>query len=387
MASQDAVLLLGNEDEKLKRFLSRLGYRIFGCSGETPLPNVLASQSVDIIVIDARTDLDCGSLCDFLRTDDTTKRVPILFLGEQSAQIQKLKEEGYEKIDYLEGPISPGLVMSRLATLLRVGKISGLGERNASIAEVLAAQRDLNDKIKRELEQARHIQQSLLPVELPRDERFEIVATYRPLEEVGGDVYFVALQLDGRLLVHVADVTGHGMSAALIGSMTRLAFAAAPTSTAAEHLSGMNRLLTPLLPTGTFVTAESFYYNPSTNVAECARAGHPPYLYVSKAEKKVTRILPDGFPIGLLEDNDYAAAQVTLQAGDSLVLFTDGLTEAQNRSFECYGESRLNGSIVRAAECASAEEMLANIMGDFEDFIDGRRLKDDVTLLVLRRRK
>ena len=385
MANHDSVLLLGNEDEKIQRFLGRLGYSLFTYDGRRPLPELLSCQAIDAIIVDARTEFDCVALCEYLRSDECARKIPLLYLGSNAVEMQKLKDLGYERMEFLEPPLSPGLVMSRLATQLRLRKFSGLEDRSAGMADVLIAQRDLTAHFTKELEEARSIQRSLLPAALPQDPRYHVAACYRPLDEVGGDWYHVSVEKSGIVILQVADVTGHGLSAALVSSMTRLAFYAGERTEVEKHLSGMNSLLTPQLPEGRFVTMASCFYDPKSGELQCARAGHPAVLHLSHTAGEVKKLCPDGFPVGLLEDADYGVAKTQMAARDLLVLYTDGLVEAQNRSFEQYGEQRLIESILHCAKVQSASEALQNIMREFESFIDGRRLKDDVTLVVLQR--
>src|SRR4029079_8459183 len=138
--------------------------------------------------------------------------------------------------------------------------------------------------------EARSIQLALLPTSLPKSSKFEIAASYQPLEEVGGDWYYARTEKSGQVSMVIADVTGHGLSAAFIGTMTKLAMTAADRENPAERLFHMNRLMAPQLPDGRFVTMPSVLYTPETGEVQAGRAGHPPALLLHTATNEVVRL-------------------------------------------------------------------------------------------------
>ncbi|NDC38700.1 MAG: serine/threonine-protein phosphatase, partial [Proteobacteria bacterium] len=146
-----------------------------------------------------------------------------------------------------------------------------------------------------------------------------------------------------------------------------------------------NRLLAPQLPGGRFVTMASVLVDPTTGETVTARAGHPPCIVISGSGNAPAVIAPDGFPLGFLEDSTYGCQSLVLHPGDALVMVTDGITEACNRSNKMFG----NEGVIRAAQRSiggPAREMVAAILTELSQFCDGRIMKDDVTLLVLKRR-
>ena len=269
--------------------------------------------------------------------------------------------------------------------MLRLRKLAGTDERQGSLAEINASLRDNNLKFKKELDEARAIQQSLLPLALPKDSRIDLAVSYQPLDEVGGDWYF-ANQSDGKQLsLQIADVSGHGLSAAFIGSMAKLAMTAAGREQPHELLMEMNRLLAPQIPAGRFVTMGSCLYDPATGKVSWARAGHPPALIVRRASNTVAQLLGGGFAVGIFEDSSYMLVEDTLEVGDALLMFTDGITEAQDRSGDAFGLQRLSGALVNSARTASCSDILRHILDVFDQFRGERLIRDDVTLLLLKR--
>jgi len=152
-----------------------------------------------------------------------------------------------------------------------------------------------------------------------------------------------------------------------------------------ELMKEMNALMTPNLPEGRFVTMFSYLYDPATGGLDYARAGHPPALALSRASNTVQQLKTDGFAIGFFEGGSYGPGHVDLAIDDIVIAFTDALPESQNRSGATYDYGRME-QVLRATDSEqSAADVLMSILDDFDDFREERILKDDVTLIVLKR--
>jgi len=383
--SLDALLIVGSQDRKLQCFLSKLGYDLIDAGDGNQLNRLISNTVVDLILIDSRMELDGLSLCDYLRNNDLTKQIPIVFLAADYDQKRELESRKYERVECLEIPYSVGTVTSRIATQLRLRKLAGAENPHASLLEMNAALRDLNQRLKAELEQARAIQLGLLPKSLPVDPRFELAALYQPLEEVGGDWYYARLTEGGKLSIQIADVSGHGLSAALVGSMAKLAISAAREDDPVGLLRAVNRLMTPQLPEGRFVTMASCLFDPRSGLIHFANAGHPPALLIRRESGVVEELKGQGFAIGFFEDGDYEPVEREMSINDILVLMTDGITEIRNRGNEVYGSQRLSKVVADSRTGISAAQLTNQILSSVDEFRDGRMLKDDVTLLILKR--
>ncbi|MCB0336815.1 MAG: serine/threonine-protein phosphatase, partial [Bdellovibrionales bacterium] len=279
-----------------------------------------------------------------------------------------------------------GILASKIATELRLRKIAGADETTANIGEINARLRELNDCFTKQLKEARDIQMDVVPKSLPFDERFDMCAAYEPLEDVGGDWYFARQLPSGRLSVQIADVTGHGLSAAFIACMTKLALMAADKENPAELLTEMNKLMSTCIPAGKFVTMFSYLYDPETGKLGYARAGHPPALLLKRKEGLVKQLTGEGFAVGFFEDSEYKMETEQLDIGDVLMVYTDVLPESQNMSGQTYDYERMSNVLLRSAEDASSAEILRSILEDFDEFRDGRILKDDLTSIVIKRK-
>jgi serine phosphatase RsbU (regulator of sigma subunit) len=381
----DSILFLGGRDEKLAKFLQKLGYRVVERDDQVTLADLVAQANLDIVVIDNRQLGEAADLCGFLRSQESTKALPIVLLAtERSPQlVEELSE--FDRVELMPEPISIGALAGKIATELRLRKFAGKDELKATLAEINATLRDYNERFRRELEEARAIQTGLLPAQLPSDARFQLAVSYQPLEEVGGDWYFASKCRSGKLALQIADVTGHGLGAAFVGSMAKLAMAAVGAERPDELLKGMNTLMAPQIPPGRFVTMCSLLYDPESGVLQFARAGHPPALLVRKGTGEVIQLKGDGFAIGFFEDSEYSLVEDKLEPGDMLLLYTDGISEAQNRSMKPYGLDRLSAALQKCAGGASCGDVLGGVLDDVDVFREERIINDDVTALCLRR--
>lgn len=381
----DSILLVGPVDEKLLAFLRRVGYQLFHEKDQAGISGVVGKEVIDLILIDATLDRQGHEFCEFFRKTDGTKDVPMIILCPDRLQTLQIKELHFDKIDSIQAPFSLGTVASRIATQIRLRKMSGGKDWTASLSETNAALRDLNQRFQKELEEARSIQQALLPKNLPEGDSFSVAVQYKPLEEVGGDWYFINQEEDGAFSFLLADVTGHGLAAAFIGSMTKLALAAAERQVPGKMLGKMNELMAVHLPQGRFVTANAYHFAPSTGVLQYARAGGPQAIHFKSKTKETVELKGDGFPIGFFEEGEYSCEQTQMESGDILVVVTDGVTEAQNRNKNMFGIEGVVQSVKSIDQPSSAQEVLDKIKGDFDKFLDGRLIKDDVTVIVLKR--
>lgn len=185
--------------------------------------------------------------------------------------------------------------------------------------------------------------------------------------------------------VQIADVTGHGLSAAFIGSMTKLALSATAFEEPDKLLSSMNSLMAPQMPEGKFVTMFSYLYDPESGKLHYARAGHPPGLLVRYSKGEVAQLKGDGFAVGFFDESEYQLQEDYLEPSDILVVLTDALPESQNMAGELYDYDRMASVLLKAGPACTAAEALSLLIGDFESFREGRILKDDVTLIALKR--
>lgn len=231
--------------------------------------------------------------------------------------------------------------------------------------------------VRGELAAARAIQGSILPRTPPRIEQLDIAALYAPATEVGGDFYdFVPID-DARAGFFIADVSGHGVPAALVASMLKIALATQQSHAAdpAALLGALNRLFCGKLQRQ-FITAAYVCVDVAASTATVASAGHPPPLFVGDT---IREIAASGPILGRFRDAAFTAVSLPLAANDAIVLYTDGVTEARSAAGEQFGEARLRAAVA----ASSAQEIIDRVRTSVASWSAAQ--DDDVALLVVRR--
>lgn len=237
-------------------------------------------------------------------------------------------------------------------------------------------------RMEQELDIARNIQQGLLPRDLGRFRHAEIAGINRSCLAVGGDYFDVMEIARDRSAFVIADVCGKGLGAALLTAMLQGSFTAMTMgSEPAGVFEHINRFIFSHTEADRYATLFFGFLNASGHM-EYINAGHHSPLLLRQG--KVTNPCPaESLPVGLLPDAAYISCSVALEPGDTLVLYTDGITEAANTADELYGHERLEAVAARHAE-APLEELQAAILADVEEFSRGTYQADDITLLILR---
>jgi phosphoserine phosphatase RsbU/P len=236
--------------------------------------------------------------------------------------------------------------------------------------------------IDQELSVARQIQSSILPQVMPRVTGVSVAARYRPMTAVAGDFYDFAEMDDDRIGILIADVSGHGVPAALIASMVKVAFAAERqhADSPAAVLAGMNETLCGRLA-GRYVTAAYLFVDVQSRVIRYGAAGHPPMLRLARTDRGVDEIARNGLLLGFIEDPGYEEIELPLGDNDRFLLYTDGLIEAANADEDLFGLERLEESFAAAAGLPA--DAAANALLSAVDAWSGRAPGDDLTLVVV----
>jgi hypothetical protein len=290
---------------------------------------------------------------------------------------------------FLEPAVGPTRDVPLLVqTILFVMNIGGVSAVAFVLLSYFGAQKDrLRDMerayLQQELRMARDIQQALLPNNLPELKGWRISCRYQPATEVGGDFYDF-LELDaGRLGLVVGDATGHGMPAALVMATARsmLRAVAQASESPGEVLRMANEPLFTDIPPNMFVTCLYAILDPESGRLLYANAGHDlPYLHRSgNAEELRAR----GMPLGLMPAMSYEEQEVTLDPGESVLFYSDGLVEAHDPNGGMFGFPRLQMLVAKYAEQESLVDSLLEELYSFTG--EGWEQEDDITLVTLER--
>lgn len=236
-------------------------------------------------------------------------------------------------------------------------------------------------RIEEELDLARRIQQSLLPRHLPREGWFVVSGSSQSSHQVGGDYFDVAPLGPDMWSFVVADVSGKGVSSALLASFLQGAFLSASSTTdISEVLARTNTFLSDRAEHGKYATM--FYSKlDSTGRLSYANAGHCPALLVRRSGA-IEQLDATAMPVGLVPDAVFEVGQRKIEPGDRIVLYTDGVTEAVNDAGEFFGRRRLREAVERAG-AADCKELHAKIQTAILDFTAGAEQADDLTLVVV----
>jgi serine phosphatase RsbU (regulator of sigma subunit) len=310
--------------------------------------------------------------------DANIAQIPAIMLtghGGEESEVLCL-EAGAD--DFVTKPINEAVLRARIDTQLRLRSLrSQLQEQND---ELEAWRRNLE----RDLEAARLTQQSLIPQKPPVLPGWEIAACYRPVIQVGGDIYGWLRMADGRTLFWMADATGHGASAALLTTLAKLLFhhGTAENNQPSHIMEAVNNDFRSIFGARSFMTAMCVALDPTTGRAGIVGAGHPPLL-VARAGGRTEAIPSSAPPLGLLERSEFVETSIDLDPGDAFLLYTDGIYGSGHEGNPRLSAARLAEGLQPLAE--SAQALLARVLEQAAIGDDREALPDDVAAIAVRR--
>ncbi len=283
------------------------------------------------------------------------------------------------------------IVVTYAISLLVAGVAAGLvaGEIRKQVDAALreAETRREVQQLQHDLDVARSIQQTLLPKSMPQVPGFEIAAWNKPADQTGGDYYDWQALPDGRLVVALADVTGHGIGPALLAAVCR-AYSRATFGQHRGFLESMERINTAIgldVGEGRFVTFVAAIVGPESSQLELLSAGHAPLFIYWLKHDRFDKMEAQGLPLGISPEFLSEPPQLlSFTSGDMLVLITDGFFEWANPSEELFGSERLENSI-RANRDKPPAEIISLLYKDVLAFSGGTSQKDDLTAIIIKR--
>ncbi len=243
------------------------------------------------------------------------------------------------------------------------------------------------ERLESEFRIAADLQRTLLPEAPPRVEGLTLIGWSQPSKDVGGDFYDFIEMRDGRVAVVLGDATGKGLSAALLSTecSSVLRTLADQTTSASELLYRTNNeFFKRIGATHRFVTLFLMIIDTRRGTAIYASAGHPPPLLVNPDVETSQWLESEaGYPLGIVNEATFSETEISLEARDTIVIYSDGLTDAQNRANEMYGEDRIE-KILHATAAEPGEELLRDLREDAEKHMDGKDPIDDMTIVIVR---
>ena len=364
----------------LKRRLTELGYPEpdMAEDGQQGL-DAITAKKFDCVLLDLEMPVLGGiGVLEALRDRPDAAPVIVISAHTEMSGVIRCIELGAE--DYLPKSFDPPLLRARLSAVLEKKRLRDLAADRLTALEA-------------ELESARNAQLSLVPRDAARlgQGRVTLSAHMEPARQVGGDLYDI-VRIDGRtLLFAVADVAGKGASAGLtmartvglLRSAARIAMEAGTRPDPASLLRLANDDLAAENPDMTFVTAALGVIDSETGEGSMALAGHDAPYILSAAGVRVAEGLAINPALGVMDGLSYSATGFTLAPGESLILYTDGIPEAEDAGHHFYGRTRFEAALM--AHCADEPAAVrAGVLNSLAGFTQGALPADDVTLLVLR---
>jgi sigma-B regulation protein RsbU (phosphoserine phosphatase) len=268
--------------------------------------------------------------------------------------------------------------------LQTVAAQTGLALENARLSEAVAHEMAQREVLSREIEIAREVQQRLFPQILPEVAALEYAGHCRPAQGVGGDYYDFLALTSGRLGIAIGDVSGKGVPAALLMASLQASVrgqSQAEGGHVAELMTNVNRLVCDASPENRYATFFYGQFDPATRRLIYSNGGHNAPIVLRGTE--VLRLECGGPPVGLFRPSRYEQEEIELRPGDVLILFTDGISEAENPAQGEWGEDALIESTRRRIELPPVK-IIAHIMEDADAFASGAPQHDDMTLVIAR---
>jgi sigma-B regulation protein RsbU (phosphoserine phosphatase) len=328
---------------------------------------MLREHAPDLVILDLMLPKLSGyDLCRRARGEGFS--APILMLSARSQEGDRVLGLDLGANDYVSKPFSLRELLARVRALLR-------HERE---------HRQDEDRLNRELEMAAKVQQELFPKFLPAIPGIDYAGVCLPARGVSGDYYDFLLLGDRKLGVLLADVSGKGMAAALLGASLHAAFRAGatlPNVRSGEVLAGVNTLLYESTSADRYATAFYGVYDPDTRTLFFANAGHNPPIIVRGGKCiPLDSLTP---PLGIFPVLPAVERGVELEPGDWLLIFSDGISEAMNERGEEFGNDSLLRTLHRSAN-GTAAGVCEAILTEIQNHTRAQRQQDDVTLAAIR---
>jgi serine phosphatase RsbU (regulator of sigma subunit) len=360
-----------NDVEVTRRFLERRGYdAVPALSGEEGLR--LAAQLIpDAMVVDYRMPgMDGFEVTRRLKSDPQLQTIPVLMLtGSDSAQ-HVVEGLGAGADDFVTKGSDVEILAARLRALLRMKAYQDQLRR-------------MNQQMRRDLQIARRVQEALVPQREFHSPRIEIRSAYIPSEVLSGDFYDYFVK-DGLLYLFVADVSGHGLPAAILVSMLKsyIHTEAASDQSLAEFMTALNNFLFSVsLPTQ-YATASFFRMDEQGRIAY-SNAAHPPFLLHRRESGRTVIFEQPGNLLGAMPNMAFEEHSLNVAPGDTLFVYTDGLTDRCNAGRDFYSIDRV-ASLLERSRDADLSSVYDAIYADVTEFESTEEFKDDIAFVVTR---
>ena len=404
---KQAVLVVDDTPANIQVLMETLkdDYRIIAAvNGERALQLATSDPPPDIILLDVMMpEMDGYEVCARLKADAMTRDIPIIFITAMSETQDETKGLELGAVDYITKPISPPVVTARVKSHLELKQAREIlknqnvileqrvEERTKEVFELQQVEFDLRaakEKVENELNIAAQIQKSILPSSFPaypdRNE-FELYAFMQPARYIGGDFFDFLFIDDNTLALIIADVSDKGVPAALfmMVSRTLINSLAVDNRSPSVVLAKANNIMCQNNDSGMFVTVFLAFYDVSSGKLIATNGGHSASLIIDLDGTSREWASTHGPALGFMEELSYKEETIDLKVGQTLFLYTDGVTEAMSPGNELFGLDRLQGLLKRKHDF-KLDRLCSDIEISLSEFQEGQQF-DDITMLALKR--
>lgn len=338
-------------------------------TGEAAL-DILADSRPDLILLDIiMPGLNGYQVCRKIREKWSLFELPVIMITAKSESSDMVIGFEAGANDYLVKPFDKTELLARVKTHIKTKELIIENKNLAALRE--------------ELDIAKRIQLATLPKALPKSPFYQVHTHYLPMTMIGGDYYHFFPISDRKLGVFIADVSGHGIPAALISSMVNIVFQSLKSlaEKPVDLLKNMNDILMGQMEEQ-FLTASYTFIDLEKKKLYAARCGHEPTLLLNSSTEKIEKIQPKGKAIGLVFDNPIQIQTHNISYQDKIILYTDGIPECMNERSELYSDQRMYEVIEKNSK-NSGSDIIDDIHKSLSEWKGKPRFDDDITLVVI----
>jgi sigma-B regulation protein RsbU (phosphoserine phosphatase) len=378
-------ILLVEDSSTMRRMLSMKlaeeGYEVSTANdGVQGLTKAREEPRPELILTDYEMpEMDGAGLCRAIKEDKALRSIPVLMLTTLSETENKIAGLEAGADEYIVKPKSPDdfkILFAQIKAHLRIADL------NAALAERNRLLEAAHKKLTFELSLAQKVQFALMPRPPKPRGVMRMAVRYKPANQLGGDVYDIYRLENNRLGILVADVSGHGVNSAMLSGMVKAL--AAPLSIAVlepgELLAGLDVATEQYFPEGYFCTGFYLIADEETGLVRYAGVGHPPAIVVGPNGPRTLPSNPGMLGIGMVDGT--AGGSDRLAPGESLVIYTDGLTDAMDPADALFGEERLK-TVLQSHFGANPNEILEQVDAALERHTSPGSPADDINIIVL----
>jgi sigma-B regulation protein RsbU (phosphoserine phosphatase) len=377
----DDILIVDDTPANLRLLTQMLAKRGYGVravtNGMRALDSVRATPP-SLILLDIRMpEMDGYEVCERIKADAQTQDIPIIFISALNEIQDKVRGFNVGGVDYITKPFQFEEVLARVETHL-------------ALRNLQSELQEANIRYEQELALAGSLQTSFLPSKPPNIPGWQLSLTLKPARETSGDFYDVFPLPDGHFGMLVADVVDKGASAALYMalSLTIIRTYTAEYPTKPELvLQAANQRIIENTDGSRFVTVFYAVLDPQSGELAYCNAGHnPPLLVDGRKDGEIRKLSKTGMLLGAFEDQTWKQGVASLMPGDTLILYTDGITEAQNEQGALFGLERLIAE-VGSKDAVSTDHLQDHIIQKVHGFMGSAPQTDDIAMIVVARNR